>query len=673
MAHAPRDRPSRGELAREVAEVAVAALLAVDEAGDVVFANAAAEHLLGYPHGALLGRPMGELVTGDGAPERGSATRMRAKPLDGSPEVPPPPGAVAQCCDGTLIPVEVAWSSARGHRGEHVSVAVVRAAPARVSLAEEALHRARDPYRVLVDSVPEVALILLDADGNVASWSAGAESVTGWRAEEILGRPFATFHPADEAAQGRPATLLASATSEGHVEEEGWRTRKDGARFFADVIVTALRDGDGAVYGFAAKMRDVTRRHRVEHHRAVWDESATVLASSFEDPHAALRALAEVVVAHAITDFCTIDLVDDSGTLRRAEVAFADPADAALAQGMRRFSPDHPGVAFAAQVVETGKPCLLPHLSEEGLAPAMIGDEELRLLRDLQPRSAVLAPLCARGRTLGVIGLLRTRTPEPYDELDLNLVRNLGVRAGLHLDNARLYRSMQECVAERDRVLGVVAHDLRGPLSSILLRAQLVEKTMVPATPAGAPMRGALVRIADTAMQMDRLIRDLLDLTRMRAGRLEPDLRPWPAAVLVGDAIDEARVQAAARNIQLHEVLAPGLPAVRADRDRILQVFSNLLGNALKFTPPHGEIEVRAWVSGSVVYFAVRDNGPGIRPEHLSMVFDRFWQLQRTDRRGAGLGLGICKWIVEAHGGQIGVESTLGHGSTFRFSLPIAE
>jgi signal transduction histidine kinase len=171
---------------------------------------------------------------------------------------------------------------------------------------------------------------------------------------------------------------------------------------------------------------------------------------------------------------------------------------------------------------------------------------------------------------------------------------------------------------------------------------------------------------------MDRLIRDLLDVANIQAGSLRLDLRPLPPGTLAAIAVDQATPQAAAQRVRLGLAVEPALPAVLADRDRIVQVLSNLLGNALKFTPEGGDIEVRVWADGPWVCFSVRDSGPGIAPEHLPRVFDRFWQLNRADRRGAGLGLTISKDLVERHGGTIGVESKLGHGSTFRFTLPIA-
>jgi len=339
-----------------------------------------------------------------------------------------------------------------------------------------------------------------------------------------------------------------------------------------------------------------------------------------------------------------------------------------VAEAVRGFAPVDGGAAFA-EVARTGRARLFGTPSMDQLRGTL---GRGRWMHRLAPRSAVVVPLAARGHTLGVITLVRTRTPEPYDALDLRLAEVAGYKAGLQIDNARLYRASRDAITERDRVLGVVAHDLRGPLTSILARTQIIEHTLVPRSPAGEPLRLALSRIRDSAMKMEQLIRDLLDVTRMQAGRMQAEMRSCAPGALVGDAVDEMRPQASAKSVAFVVGVDPGLPRVSADRDRVMQVFSNLLGNALKFTPAGGEIEVRAWMEGPLVAFAVRDTGPGIPAEHIAHVFDRFWQLKRADRRGAGLGLGICKWIVESHGGQIAVTSTPGKGSTFRFTLPVA-
>ncbi len=668
-----------GEVARLVSEVAPAALLGVDDAGVVLFANTAAERLFGYGRGDLLGRPISELIVSM-RDIRAGMRRLRTSPLAWALARTKPRSRAADLADvadgvvdamacrsdGTRLAVEVAESSALLPSGRPVAVAVVRDLAPRASALEHALS-VDERVQAFLNTVREHA-ILLDSDGRVASWNSAAERITGWSADEILGKPSSILYPADEVARGRPQQLRAAAASAGRAQVEAWRVRKDGTRFYADVTLTALRDEQGDLRGFAKVTRDITARYRSEHHLRFCDQLTYVLSSSLGSYEDALRALTRLVACD-LADLCILDLVDDAGELRRFDVACADPRDHAVARAVLRLAPTHAGAASPVDVARAGQARLFATVAPDVLAP---GSQPAQPVGEPAPRSAVLAPLVARGHTLGVITVIRSRSAQRYDDIDLRLLQDIGQRAGLHIDNARLYKAAQDAVAERDRVLGVVAHDLRNPLNSIVVRTDVVQSTLVPRSPTGDAMRLALGRIHDTAMHMNRLIEDLLDVARMQEGGLKLEADAWSPGVLVAVAVDDARPQALAQNVLLRLDVQPGLPDVRADRDRILQVFSNLIGNALKFTPSGGEIEVRAWADGEHVHFSVRDTGVGIAPEHLPHVFDRFWQLRRADRRGAGLGLGICKWIVESHGGAIGVDSVVGRGSTFRFLLTAA-
>ena len=232
-----------------------------------------------------------------------------------------------------------------------------------------------------------------------------------------------------------------------------------------------------------------------------------------------------------------------------------------------------------------------------------------------------------------------------------------------------MHRTAQRATKTRDDVLGIVAHDLRSPLNAIALWIQVVERQIQRnggelATKSQEPLKS----IAAATKRMGRLIQDLLDVVRLEAGRLSLNANPHAALSLLHEAVESARPLASQHPLRME---APEqLPSVLGDRDRLQQVFSNLLGNALKFTPPGGEVVVAAHEEGEHVRFSIRDTGPGIPPEALEHLFDRFWQAQQGDRRGAGLGLSIAKGIVEAHGGQLRVESEVGRGSTFSFTVP---
>jgi signal transduction histidine kinase len=213
-----------------------------------------------------------------------------------------------------------------------------------------------------------------------------------------------------------------------------------------------------------------------------------------------------------------------------------------------------------------------------------------------------------------------------------------------------------------------VSHDLRNPLNVIGFAVASLKRPNITDEQRG----GYIDKVRRAAERMNRLIEDLLDVGRLEAGRLPMDKSSQSAAALVSDAVESVRALADDKQVKLTASGIDSLPNVAADRERVLQAFSNLLGNALKFTPAGGTVTVRAEASASEVHFTVADTGPGIKKEDLTRIFDRFWQARRRDRQGAGLGLTIVKGIVAAHGGRVWAESAPGSGAVFHFTLPTA-
>lgn len=240
-------------------------------------------------------------------------------------------------------------------------------------------------------------------------------------------------------------------------------------------------------------------------------------------------------------------------------------------------------------------------------------------------------------------------------------------------EQVELQRRLQNAIQARDDTVGVVAHDLRNPVSAVkMLSSALLQSDDIDALPPEASEQLRLIRAS--ALQMDRLIQDLLDVTRIETGRLPVDKVPVSAAGLLESALQTLRPLVKEAGITLREDVPPALPQVEADAERIGQVLSNLVGNAIKFTTKGGQITVSARAEADVVRVSVTDTGTGISREQLPHIFDRFWQSSQSSirSRGAGLGLPIARGIVRAHGGELGVESEPGKGSTFFFSIPIA-
>jgi signal transduction histidine kinase len=321
-------------------------------------------------------------------------------------------------------------------------------------------------------------------------------------------------------------------------------------------------------------------------------------------------------------------------------------------------------------VMETRRPVFMHRPSAELIASLAQSEEQRQALQAAEIHSMVAVPLMTRARLLGAIALVSTTASRVYGPAELRLAEELAQRAALSIDNARLCRTALRATQARDDVLGIVAHDLRNPLNNILLNADILRH---PGEGREGRSQKPPEAIKRAATRMNRLIEDLLDVTRMEAGHLAVKQTCVPVQQVVSDSVEAQRPLATVAAIELRLDVAPGLPKVWADRDRLLQIFENLIGNALKFTESGGCVTVGAVARTDEVLFWVTDTGSGIAAQDLPHLFDRFWQAKKASRRGAGLGLPIVKGLVEAHGGRIWLESALGRGSTFFFTIPKAQ
>jgi signal transduction histidine kinase len=285
------------------------------------------------------------------------------------------------------------------------------------------------------------------------------------------------------------------------------------------------------------------------------------------------------------------------------------------------------------------------------------------------PASTIILPLIAREQVLGAMELYTEKRKLLRD--DLVLAEDMSRRAAVAIDNARLHEQVTAALQARDDMIGIVAHDLRNPVSAVkMLTGAILGAERDAVLPLDVVEYSTIIRQASE--QMDSLIRDLLDVTRIEAGRLKVEATNSDVRDLLTDALTTLNPVASQKSIGIKLDTEHDLPEVLADRERIRQALSNLIGNSVKFSPSGTTIELRAKRGADGVVFSVCDHGPGMNEEQLSHAFDRFWQSRRTDREGAGLGLAITRGIIEAHGGRIWAQSRAGEGSTFYFTLPAA-
>lgn len=391
------------------------------------------------------------------------------------------------------------------------------------------------------------------------------------------------------------------------------------------------------------------------------------LASTL-DYETTLQALAELAVPR-VACFCVVEILEPDGRVRRLGVAHVDPTQLPLLEQSAGFVRDATPGSHLARMLAEDEPVLVPEVTDDWLGGLSGGDEHRELMRRLAPTSLILVPLVARGSRLGVLLLASTRTDRRYQAIDLRLARELGRTAAVSVDNARLYQRAQDAVRARDEVLRVVSHDLRNPIGTVQMGTSFLMEVL-PGGQDGGPVDRTLRSMLNASRSAERMIRDLLDVARIEAGQLAIDAAPEDVAPLIEEAVDGQRRIAEAQGIELRVAPLHGLPLVHADRDRVLQVLGNLISNALKFTPDGGVVEVGAAPAEGEVRCYVTDTGTGIPADHLEHLFDRFWQARKTDRRGLGLGLAIVQGLVHAHGGRVWVESEVGSGTTFHFTLP---
>jgi len=373
-------------------------------------------------------------------------------------------------------------------------------------------------------------------------------------------------------------------------------------------------------------------------------EASHLLASTL-DEETALRKMAERV-ATSWVNACLVDRLLPSHQMQRLSVWGMEPGPGSVQTRTVVLNSED----VVAQVLSQGTPRLLEDL------PSTPVPFQLPEGWAMMTRSALSVPLLVRGRSLGVLTFLTHTGGRPLKTEDLSVALELAGRVALAIENAQLHHA-------REEVLRVVSHDLRTPLSVVRGNVELLEQGEISREEGLPTLRRAVEH-------MERLLQDLLDATRLDAGTLRLRLGRVGVSTLFEDVEEMLGPTAAAQGVTLKLPEARTWPFLRADRDRILQVLWNLVGNAIKFTPRGGTVSVAVASEGPSLRFAISDTGPGILERDLPHVFDRYWQANQADRRGAGLGLSIARGLVEAHGGKLWLHSVEQSGTTFYFTLP---
>ncbi|HVU03560.1 MAG TPA: ATP-binding protein [Polyangiaceae bacterium] len=527
-------------------------------------------------------------------------------------------------------------------------------------------------FRLLVEAVTDYAIYLLDPDGYVTTWNSGAEKIKGYTAAEIIGRHYSTFFRKEDVDAGKPLEELRIARTQGRYEEEGWRVRKDGTPFWSSVVLTAIRDADGHLTGFAKVTRDLTARRAAEEasRELIREQAARAAAESAEErlrvEHRRYRELSLQLQAilEGIPDGVTVQ--DRDGRLLFANSAAARACGADTVEELLRTPPVAITDRFEVDD-EFGHPIPVTDLPGRRV---LAGERNASALIRVRARDGHEVTW-KRVRASGVGG-----TPGSPDlavnvwhDVTAERVREEHQRQLAHAADLAARRA-EHANRSKDEFLATVSHELRTPLNAIVGWASLLAKRNVdPFVAKGVDV------ISRNARAQGKLIEDVLDLSRVASGKMRLELRSVDLVQIARDSVEVVRPSAEAKRVSLHLDAPEDFPKVVADPERLQQVLWNLLSNAVKFSVAGGRIDIRITQNGSACVVTVQDDGLGIAPDFLPQVFEHFKQADgSTTRRfgGLGLGLGIVRHIVELHGGTVQAESPgRGMGATFTFSLPI--
>ena len=487
--------------------------------------------------------------------------------------------------------------------------------------SHEELVEACEFLENVLESSTQYSFIAKDLERRIMVWNKGAARIYGYDASEVIGQSSDMLHVPEEVRSGAVAQLHERARAEGHATGLFRRRGKDGSEFLARLTVTRRNDSRGNAIGYLVVSHDVTDEQRHVEEQQFLAEVGEALQASL-DYAATVERIAQLAVGF-MGDGCVIDVLAGSDKLSRKKVVHADPAKAGLAAALEHILPDrnHP----IWRVLETKQPLLYSDVPSDLLGSIAKNEEHLRLLEGIGIGSVMLVPVIAHDRLVAVLTTVWCGPGRRYRPEDLGVAQEFARRAALALENAHLYDIAQAAIRTRDHILGVVAHDLRNPLSTIIMSTAVLRS--------GSEDRGfrrPVDAIERSATRMNRLIQDLLDVSRMEGGILTIEPAVVETRQAIADCLDAHKELAASASLELRLDLEEGLAEVWADRDRLLQVFENLIGNSIKFTAPGGWIVVGARSDGREVQFWVRDNGSGIASEDVPKLFDRFWQADNT-------------------------------------------
>jgi PAS domain S-box-containing protein len=540
----------------------------------------------------------------------------------------------------------------------------------------------------LFDSIRD-AVVVADAEtGRIVLWNPFASELFGYSADEALG--VGLFDIVDDLHE-TPEWLAARTAGSNRQRVELFAQSKVGGEVCVELTLSRVENaGDRRRYVLAV-IRDMSERRLHEQHSIelirdqvtreqsaaaqrrleVLAEASRLLDASL-DYSATLQEVARVAV-RTLADWCIVHLLESDGSIRWLALAHGDPAKEALARHLQERYPASEGVA---RVLRTGASEVYGGEGSDSQRAARAHDaEHLRMLRELDSRAVMIVPLTARGRMLGAVSLISTRPGRVYDQTDLAIAEELARRCGQAVDNARLHQEAQAAVKARDRFVSIASHELRTPIARVKGYAEMLLAAHSDGDLTDEQLVRSLRRIDHASDRLTTLVRDLLDVSKIRTGaNLPMRVRTVDLVELLREVVGRYQEQISGTGHLLLDIV--GTPSqVSADPDRIEQVLTNLLDNALKYSPDGAELRVRVQPKARGVLLEVQDHGIGLPPEAADRIFEPFSRAPNAEQlqiTGMGLGLFICRNIVEQHQGRIWARSA-GEGTGTLMSIWLPE
>jgi len=517
-------------------------------------------------------------------------------------------------------------------------------------------------HRLLIESVQDYAIFALDPRGYILSWNPGAQRFKGYTAEEIIGKHFSIFYPQQKIDEKFPEKELEIAAREGHFEDEGWRIRKDGSRFWANVVITALRSESGELVGYAKVTRDLTERRKAEEALRESEERFRLIVQAVKDYaifmldtdgnvatwNAGAERIkgysAEEIIGRHFSIFYSQDDIADGKPPRELEIAVAEGR---YQEEGWRYRKDRS--RFWANVLIT------PLYSAKGVLRGFG-----KVTRDLTERVAAEQRAIEDAKRVTAEEVARHSAEQREHELGA-LADRLSSQA----------RELEVANHAKAQFLASMSHELRTPLNAIGGYVDLL--IMGVRGDINTEQLQDLERIRKSQQHLLGIITDILNFSRAEAGQLTYEIEDVPLYQVMDTVIQMISPQATTKGIRLDPAFCPRDVIAHADRSKVEQILLNLLSNAVKFTSSGGEITVTCGQSKKGVSIVVKDTGSGIPEDQLGKVFDPFVQVGRSltsAQEGTGLGLAISRDMAGAMGGSITAASVMGEGSTFTLTLP---